>query len=141
MIQYVCHFFLNDPATPEISTLPLPAALPISPRDSVGSDVVFGPRQLALMTAGHGIAHSEQSPVTHPRYLHGAQLWVALPDASREVAPHFQHHATLPGFTSDGLTTTVLMGSVGGATSPGTAYSPLVGADLQLAPGADEIGR
>ena len=106
-------------------------------RDSLGSDVTIGPGQLALMTAGHGIAHSEQSPVVHPRYLHGAQLWVALPDAHREVAPAFEHHATLPGFTSDGLTTTVLMGSVGGATSPGTAYSPLVGADLKLAPGAD----
>lgn len=106
-------------------------------RDSVGSDVTFGPGQLALMTAGHGIAHSEQSPAVHPRFLHGAQLWVALPDAHREVAPHFEHHATLPGFTSDGLTTTVLMGSFGGATSPGTAYSPLVGVDLRLAAGAD----
>ena len=57
-------------------------------RDSLGSDVVFGPGQLALMTAGHGIAHSEQSPVAHPRFLHGAQLWVALPDAHRETAPH-----------------------------------------------------
>ncbi len=106
-------------------------------RDSVGSDVVFGPGQLALMTAGHGIAHSEQSPAVHPRYLHGAQLWVALPDVHREVAPHFEHHATLPGFTSDGVTATVLMGSVGGATSPGAAYSPLIGADLTLTPGAD----
>ena len=90
----------------------------------------FGPGELALMTAGHGIAHSEQSPVEHPRFLHGAQLWVALPDASRETAPAFEHHATLPGWTSDGLTTTVLMGSFGGATSPGTAYTPLVGVDL-----------
>ena len=106
-------------------------------RDSVGSDVVFGPGQLALMTAGHGIAHSEQSPAVHPRFLHGAQLWVALPDAHREVAPQFEHHATLPGFTSDGLTTTVLMGSVADATSPGIAYSPLMGADLKLTPGAD----
>jgi quercetin 2,3-dioxygenase len=106
-------------------------------RDSVGSDATFGPGQLALMTAGHGIAHSEQSPAVHPRFLHGAQLWVALPDAHREVAPHFEHHPTLPGFTSDGLTTTVLMGSFGGATSPGTAYSPLVGVDLRLAAGAD----
>jgi quercetin 2,3-dioxygenase len=106
-------------------------------RDSLGSDVTFGPGQLALMTAGHGIAHSEQSPVQHPRYLHGAQLWVVLPDASRETAPAFEHHATLPGWTSDGLTTTVLMGSFGGATSPGTAYTPLVGADLELAPGTD----
>lgn len=106
-------------------------------RDSLGSDVQFGPGELALMTAGHGIAHSEQSPVEHPRFLHGAQLWVALPDASRDTAPAFEHHATLPGWTSDGLTTTVLMGSFGGATSPGIAYTPLVGVDLALAAGAD----
>ena len=106
-------------------------------RDSLGSDVTFGPGQLALMTAGHGIAHSEQSPAVHPRFLHGAQLWVVLPDSARETAPAFEHHATLPGFRSDGLTTTVLMGSFGGATSPGTAHTPLVGVDLDLAAGAD----
>jgi redox-sensitive bicupin YhaK (pirin superfamily) len=106
-------------------------------RDSLGSDVRFGPGQLALMTAGHGIAHSEQSPVRHPRYLHGAQLWVVLPDGSRDVPPAFEHHGTLPGFDSDGVRATVLMGSFGGATSPGTAYTPLVGVDLELATGAD----
>jgi quercetin 2,3-dioxygenase len=106
-------------------------------RDSLGSDVTFGPGQLALMTAGHGIAHSEQSPAVHPRFLHGAQLWVVLPDEARESVPAFEHHATLPGFTSDGLTATVLMGSFGGASSPGTAHTPLVGADLDLAAGAD----
>ncbi len=106
-------------------------------RDSLGSDVQFGPRPLALMTAGHGIAHAEQSPVVHPRFLHGAQLWVALPDAHRDTAPAFEHHATLPGWTSDGLTSTVLMGSFGGATSPGMAYTPLVGVDLDVAAGAD----
>jgi redox-sensitive bicupin YhaK (pirin superfamily) len=106
-------------------------------RDSLGSDLTFGPGQLALMTAGHGIAHSEQSPVLHPGSLHGAQLWVALPDAHREIAPAFEHHATLPGWRSDGLTTTVLIGDFGGAASPGTAYTPLVGVDLALAAGAD----
>jgi redox-sensitive bicupin YhaK (pirin superfamily) len=105
--------------------------------DSLGSDVRFGPGELALMTAGHGISHAEQSPVSHPRYLHGAQLWVALPDVARETAPAFEHHARLPGWTSDGVTTTVLMGSFGGATSPGTAYTPLVGVDLDVAAGAD----
>jgi quercetin 2,3-dioxygenase len=106
-------------------------------RDSLGSDVTFGPGELALMTAGHGIAHAEQSPATHPRYLHGAQLWVALPDASRELAPAFEHHPRLPGFTSDGVTATVVLGSFGGATSPGTVHSALVGVDLDLAEGAD----
>jgi redox-sensitive bicupin YhaK (pirin superfamily) len=106
-------------------------------RDSLGSDVEFGPGELALMTAGHGISHAEQSPVVHPRFLHGAQLWVALPDADRETAPTFEHHPQLPGFSSDGLTATVLLGSFGGATSPGTVHTPIVGADLALADGAD----
>jgi quercetin 2,3-dioxygenase len=106
-------------------------------RDSLGSDVTFRPGELALMTAGHGIAHSEQSPVSHPRYLHGAQLWVVLPDGARETAPAFEHHATLPGFTSDGVTATVLMGELGGARSPGTAHTPLMGADLAVEPDAD----
>src|SRR3954452_9470522 len=106
-------------------------------RDSLGSDVVIRPRELALMTAGHAIAHAEQSPAQHPRFLHGAQLWVALPDGVRETAPAFEHHTTLPGFDSDGVRATVLMGSVGGATSPGTAHTPLVGVDLSLDAGAD----
>src|ERR687890_32786 len=106
-------------------------------RDSLGSDVTFGPRELPLMTAGLGIAHSEQSPVSHPRFLHGVQLWVVLPDAVRNMPPAFEHHATLPGFTSDGLTATVLVGDLGGAGSPATAHTPLMGADLELAPGSD----
>ncbi|MBB3676908.1 pirin family protein [Modestobacter versicolor] len=106
-------------------------------RDSLGSDVVVKPRELALMTAGHAIAHAEQSPAQHPRFLHGAQLWVALPDAVRDTAPAFEHHTALPGFSSDGVSATVLMGSLGGATSPGTAHTPLVGVDLALDAGAD----
>jgi redox-sensitive bicupin YhaK (pirin superfamily) len=43
-------------------------------------------------------------------------------------------------FSSDGLTATVIMGSIGGATSPGTAYTSLVGVDLALAAGADVEG-
>jgi redox-sensitive bicupin YhaK (pirin superfamily) len=106
-------------------------------RDSVGSDALIRPGELALMTAGHAIAHAETSPAVHPRFLHGAQLWVALPDAARDVAPAFEHHRELPGFDSDGLSATVILGSMGGATSPGTAYTPLVGVDLALAAGAD----
>src|SRR3954462_11726313 len=44
-------------------------------RDSLGSDVQFGPGELALMTAGRGIAHAEQAPGDHPRVPHGAQPW------------------------------------------------------------------
>ncbi|AQU65411.1 pirin family protein [Streptomyces niveus] len=106
-------------------------------RDSVGSVQVLRPRQLGLMTSGRAIAHSEQSAVPHPRLLHGAQLWVALPDAHRNTAPAFEHHVDLPVVTGPGLTATVVLGGLDGAVSPGTTYSPLVGADLALAEGAD----
>ncbi|MER6961953.1 pirin family protein [Streptomyces sp. NPDC000618] len=106
-------------------------------RDSVGSVRTLRPRQLGLMTAGRAIAHAEQSTVPHPRLLHGAQLWVALPDAHRNVPPAFEHHPDLPVVTAAGLTATVVLGGLDGAVSPGTTYTPLVGADLALDEGAD----
>lgn len=106
-------------------------------RDSVGSLETIRPRELGLMTSGRGISHSEESPRPHARFLHGAQLWVALPDAHRDVAPHFQHHAQLPEVTAPGLTATVILGTLDTATSPGTAYSPIVGADLALTSGTE----
>ncbi|MEZ0066442.1 redox-sensitive bicupin YhaK (pirin superfamily) [Streptacidiphilus sp. MAP12-20] len=106
-------------------------------RDSLGSVQTVRPRELGLMTAGRAIAHAEQSPDPHSPLLHGAQLWVALPDAHRHVAPAFEHHAELPQVTAHGLSATVILGELDGAASPGTTYSPLVGADLTLAEGAD----
>ncbi|UQI46593.1 pirin family protein [Streptomyces sp. HU2014] len=104
-------------------------------RDSLGSLRTIRPRELGLMTSGRAISHSEESPRPHPRLLHGAQLWVALPDAHRHVDPHFEHHPDLPLVTAPGLTATVILGELDGARSPGTTYSPLVGADLTLARG------
>jgi redox-sensitive bicupin YhaK (pirin superfamily) len=101
-------------------------------RDSLGSDVTVDPGALGLMTAGAGIAHAEQSPVPHPALLHGVQLWVALPDDARAVRPQWEHHTSLPVLQDAGATTTVILGSLAGATSPGTAYSPLVGADVAV---------
>ncbi|WP_034270222.1 pirin family protein [Actinospica robiniae] len=106
-------------------------------RDSLGSLATIRPYELGLMTAGHGIAHSEQSPVAHPALLHGAQLWIALPDASRETGPAWEHHSDLPVVrTAHGLSATLMLGAFDGAESPGTTYSPIVGMDLDLAPGA-----
>lgn len=106
-------------------------------RDSLGSLQTVRPYQLGLMTSGRAISHSEQSPRGHARILHGAQLWVALPEAHRQTAPAFEHHADLPTVTAPGLRATVIMGSLDGATSPGTSYTPLVGADLTLSQGAE----
>ncbi|MGW5293335.1 pirin family protein [Streptomyces bacillaris] len=106
-------------------------------RDSLGSLQTVRPRELGLMTSGRAISHSEESPKPHARFLHGAQLWVALPDEHRHVEPHFQHHTDLPAVTAPGLTATVILGELDGAASPGTAYTPIVGADLALTEGAE----
>ena len=103
--------------------------------DSIGSTQMVRPGQLNLMTAGHGISHSEQTPSAGDRTtsaLHGVQLWVALPAAARSVAPAFEHHDDLPVVDVDGARVTVVMGSLGGATSPATTFSPLVGAEVHL---------
>ncbi|MGW1215055.1 pirin family protein [Streptomyces sp. NPDC002499] len=106
-------------------------------RDSTGSLQTIRPRELGLMTSGRAISHSEESPRPHARFLHGAQLWVALPDGHRHTDPRFEHHAELPVVTAPGLKATLILGDLDGATSPGTTYTPIVGADLTLAGGAD----
>jgi redox-sensitive bicupin YhaK (pirin superfamily) len=106
-------------------------------RDSLGSLRTVRPRELGLMTAGRAIAHSEESPREHGRMLHGAQLWVALPEEHRHTEPAFEHHAELPVVAGQGLKATVILGELDGTASPGTAYTPIVGADLELAGGAE----
>jgi quercetin 2,3-dioxygenase len=105
-------------------------------RDSLGNVQEIRPGALNLMTAGRGIAHAEQTPPGHSPVLHGVQLWVALPHAVRDMPPAFAHHADLPVLADGGLTATVLMGSLAGATAPAACHTPLVGAELTLAAGA-----
>ncbi|WP_019932670.1 pirin family protein [Nocardia sp. BMG111209] len=104
-------------------------------RDSLGSDVEIQPGQLNLMTSGRGIAHSEYTVPGAPAG-HGLQLWIALPGDRTGIDPHFEQHRELPMFDLPGLRATVLIGTLGGATSPAVAYTPIVGADLTLEPGA-----
>ncbi|MFJ1754666.1 pirin family protein [Kitasatospora sp. NPDC088134] len=105
-------------------------------RDSLGSLQTVRPYELGLMTSGRAISHSEESPREHARLLHGAQLWVALPDAHRHTEPAFEHHADLPVVGAGGLSARLILGTLDGAASPGTAYTALTGADLTLREGA-----
>ena len=102
-------------------------------RDSLGSDVTFGPGQLGLMTAGHGITHSEQSPVPHPILLHGTQLWVALPESARDRPPAWEFQPSLPEVDADGARVRIVLGEFGGQRSAASTYSPIVGLDVTLA--------
>jgi len=101
--------------------------------DSLGSEQLIRPGQLNLMTSGRGIAHAEVTPAEHDPTLHGVQLWVALPDASRQVDPTFEHHGELPATALGGFVITVLTGELAGAASPATTFSPIVSAELSAA--------
>jgi redox-sensitive bicupin YhaK (pirin superfamily) len=108
----------------------------IEHRDSLGSRAMVRPGELNIMTAGHGIVHSEISQPDRPPMLHGVQLWVALPDVDRDIAPRFEAYADLPGFERPGVQGKVLIGELNGVRSPARSHTPLMGADLELAPGA-----
>ncbi|MFO7280115.1 MAG: pirin family protein [Thermoanaerobacterales bacterium] len=104
-------------------------------RDSLGSEQPIRPGQLNLMTAGDGVAHAEEQ-ITRDGVVHGVQLWVALPDATRRGPAAFEHHAELPRLVLGDATATVLVGELGGHRSPARADTPLVGAELDLRRGA-----
>ncbi|MFJ5927530.1 pirin family protein [Kitasatospora sp. NPDC092948] len=106
----------------------------IEHRDTLGVHAFVRPGELNLMTAGQGIAHSETSTAA-TTVLHGVQLWVALPDEHRHTARDFHHHVPAP-VTVDGGEARVFLGTLAGDTSPVPTFSPLLGAELTLDPGA-----
>jgi quercetin 2,3-dioxygenase len=118
----------------------------IEHRDSIGTHAFVRPGELNLMTAGRGISHSEVS-TSNARIVHGVQLWVALPSASRGTIPAFEHYVP-PVEHREGVELRVFIGSLAGtATEPTpapastktpkpTVFSPLLGAQIDLLPGA-----
>ena len=101
-------------------------------RDSLGSEQLIRPGQLNLMTAGHGVAHAEETPGAYGGGTHGAQLWVAQPEATRDGPAAFEHHAELPRLALGSATVTVLAGEVGGERSPARTDTQLVGAEVAM---------
>ncbi|WP_159323668.1 pirin family protein [Streptomyces tendae] len=106
----------------------------IEHRDSLGSHAYVRPGEVNLMTGGRGISHSEVS-TPDTTVLHGVQLWVALPAEHRDTAPDFQHHVPAP-VALDGGEVRVFLGSLAGDTSPVDTFTPLLGAEVILVPGA-----
>ena len=108
-------------------------------QDALGAVQPIRPGQLNLMTAGHGISHSEEdTPGLFPDspVLHGVQLWTALPETHRHGAGDFEHVDEVPRVERDGMVLQVFMGTLDGVTSSARAYSPLVAAQVDLTAGA-----
>lgn len=108
-------------------------------RDSLGSEQVIRPGQLNLMTAGRGVAHAEEATGRYRGELHGVQLWVAQPDASRDGPAAFEHHAELPRVELSSGIATVLVGELNGVGSPARRDTDHTGLDLDLRAGTAVI--
>jgi redox-sensitive bicupin YhaK (pirin superfamily) len=105
-------------------------------RDSLGSEQVIRPGQCNLMTSGHGVAHSEESVTRTGGRVHGIQLWVAQPAATRDGDAAFEHIADLPrvalrGASGDG-DATVFVGAFSGVESPARRDWEHFGAEVHV---------
>jgi redox-sensitive bicupin YhaK (pirin superfamily) len=108
-------------------------------RDSIGSLQEIKPGQLNVMHAGHGVVHSEEGVAGYTGGLHGVQLWVAQPEATRHGDAAFEHHADLPVVDLPHGSATVFIGEWTGAAAPARTDTPLVGVDLTLTAGRSAL--
>ncbi len=91
--------------------------------DSMGAAARYGRGDVQWLTAGSGIQHAEMFPLLDRdggNTLELFQIWVNLPAADKMVDPHFSMFwdADVPRVVADGVTVTVVAGSLGDTTPP-----------------------
>ncbi|MFZ4260808.1 pirin family protein [Sphingobacterium sp. HJSM2_6] len=107
-------------------------------RDSLGTAVEIQPGSVNWMTAGKGVVHSERTPEylrTKDKFLHGLQIWVALPKELEFMEPEFHHieAATIPAWTDQGVHYKLIAGEAFGRKSPVPVYSRLYMIEIKVA--------
>jgi redox-sensitive bicupin YhaK (pirin superfamily) len=103
--------------------------------DSLGCEAVARPGAVNVMTAGRGVAHTEQTPPNNSGRLSGVQLWAALPALHRDIEPFFASHTHVPVAEERGGLVRVFAGSLAGVTSPARHFSEIVGGDVEIRAG------
>jgi redox-sensitive bicupin YhaK (pirin superfamily) len=99
-------------------------------RDTLGNEVEIKPGAVNWMTAGKGIVHSERTPEylrDSPLYMHGLQIWVALPKDLEQMEPQFSHieENQIPSWTEGDLQFKLVAGEALGKKSPVPVFSKL----------------
>ena len=110
-------------------------------RDSLGTDQWIEPGAVNLMTAGHGITHSERvdgDMLKTPYSLFGIQTWIALPKDAEDDPAAFVHagKSELPLMEGEGKQVRLILGSAYGDRAPVRTASEMFYADALLDPGA-----
>ena len=110
-------------------------------RDSMGTAMEIQPGAVNWMTAGKGVVHSERTPEylrTRDKYLHGLQIWVALPKDLEFMEPEFHHTEAhdIPVWEDQGVSYKLIAGEAFGKKSPVPVYSKLY--MIEIKSGAEE---
>jgi redox-sensitive bicupin YhaK (pirin superfamily) len=111
-------------------------------RDSMGIVQAVLPGDVNVMSAGHGVVHSERSSVrmrTEGGPMNGLQYWLALPAANEDDAPSFQHAGKeeLPRIEGRGSILRVVLGRYREHASPIAFPSQALLYDIELEAGAE----
>lgn len=99
-------------------------------RDSLGTAMEIKPDAVNWMTAGKGVVHSERTPEylrQKDKYLHGLQIWVALPKDLEFMEPEFHHTeaSDIPTWKDGDVSYKLIAGEAFGKKSPVPVYSKL----------------
>lgn len=99
-------------------------------RDALGNQVEIKPGAVNWMTAGKGIVHSERTPEYLRKsqlFMHGLQIWVALPKDLEQMEPQFSHieEKEIPRWTEGDLQFKLVAGEAFGKKSPVPVFSKL----------------
>jgi redox-sensitive bicupin YhaK (pirin superfamily) len=110
-------------------------------RDSLGTDQWIEPGAVNLMTAGHGITHSERvdgEMLNTPYSLFGIQTWLALPQDAEDDPAAFVHagKSELPLLEGEGKEVRLILGTAYSERAPVKTASEMFYADAVLQPGA-----
>ena len=123
---------LDVPPHPHIglSTLTYLVEGSIMHKDSLGTEIEIKPGQVNWMTAGKGVVHSERTPEylrKSDKFLHGLQIWVALPKELEQMEPSFHHieENGLPTWEEDGVQYKLIAGEISNKKSEVPVFSPL----------------
>ncbi|TDS16147.1 pirin family protein [Sphingobacterium paludis] len=107
-------------------------------RDSIGTEIEIRPGAVNWMTAGKGVTHSERTPErlrSQDKYLHGLQIWVALPKHLEFMEPEFFHIESkdIPVWQDDNVHYKLIAGEAFGHKSAVPVYSPLYMLEIKSA--------
>lgn len=99
-------------------------------RDSLGNAIEIKPGEVNWMTAGKGVVHSERTPEylrKHDKYLHGFQIWIALPKHLEQTEPSFFHinKEDIPTWEENDVSYKLIAGEIKDKKSPVPIHSPL----------------